>query len=198
MKTATVSIYSFSELSDKAKARALDNHRHDTTNDNYWYDFVYEEWREKLEALGYENVDFSFALAWSQGDGACFTANIDLGEWLRKQKLYNKYRLLYLHREDVTAKVIDIDGRDCHEYSVRADLEYSPWNWNSKVYEQSCEVQDLITEDVRELCRELYRELRDECEYMMEDDYIGDFLEANDYEFDQYGNDFRHAYALAA
>ena len=63
----------FNELTDKQKAKVLDNLR--DLNTNYsWYECTIEEFESKLKKLGFYDIKTEFTGFWSQGDGACFTA----------------------------------------------------------------------------------------------------------------------------
>ena len=71
----------FAKLSAAAKTVARDWYREDGF-DYEWWDFVYEEWKEELNQMGFFNVDIAFGGFSSQGDGASFTADsFDFTKW---------------------------------------------------------------------------------------------------------------------
>jgi len=78
MKTHTISVYSFDELSDTAKQKALDNHRYMEVEHHDWWDHLYNSFIERVALKGYtvsyKNIHFSGF--WSQGDGACFRGRV--------------------------------------------------------------------------------------------------------------------------
>lgn len=43
-----------------------------------WYDDIYELWEKALDEIGFEDAKIAFTGFWSQGDGASFTAGVDL------------------------------------------------------------------------------------------------------------------------
>lgn len=77
----------FEELNEKQRAKVLDDYR-DINVDYDWYDFLIEEYTEKLESLGYENIKIEFSGFYSQGDGACFIADHERGP-IYKSGQYN-------------------------------------------------------------------------------------------------------------
>lgn len=85
----------FSELSAKGKAKAIDAHR-DINTDHDWFDFMIEDYENKLKKLGFHNIKIYFSGFSSQGDGACFTAS---------------------HRRGAIEHI----GRYCHEMSMTCD-----------------------------------------------------------------------------
>lgn len=46
--------------------------------DHGWYDYTFEEWGKALASVGFDNAEINFTGFWCQGDGACFTARVDL------------------------------------------------------------------------------------------------------------------------
>jgi len=82
----TKTIYTFQELLDlhndgKATNQAMERARHwlqEAQTDHEWYDAVYDIWKQALSQIGFIDAEISFRGFWSQGDGASFTAGIDL------------------------------------------------------------------------------------------------------------------------
>jgi len=64
-----------SELSDELKSKVCDKYRNWNTDDESWSRFLIDEWKERLEAMGFSRVDISYSLGGMQGDGASFTAD---------------------------------------------------------------------------------------------------------------------------
>lgn len=80
MRTIETTLYQFDELSDEAKAKALDQCR-DWSVDHHWWEFVYERFAEDMAERGYSIhvKDINFSGFWSQGDGACFKGTFRFG-----------------------------------------------------------------------------------------------------------------------
>ena len=72
MRTMSYSVYMFAELSDSAKAAAIEANR-DINTDYDWWDGVYCDATTIAELFGLEIDRIFFSGFWSQGDGARFT-----------------------------------------------------------------------------------------------------------------------------
>lgn len=86
MKTITKECYTFGELLElekegKVSHAVVESVRQQlaewATDDSWWYECVYDTWKEALKQIGFYNVEIHFSGFWSQGDGASFTASID-------------------------------------------------------------------------------------------------------------------------
>lgn len=69
----------FNELTKEQKTKVLDKLRDINVDGDYWYDFIYDEYRARLETMGYYDIEFQFSGFWSQGDGASFSAKHENG-----------------------------------------------------------------------------------------------------------------------
>lgn len=74
MKTKTITLYTYDELSEKAKEKALNDYR---ANNDYYFlnDFITEYVKELLEEneiLDTRSLEIFYSLGYCQGDGACF------------------------------------------------------------------------------------------------------------------------------
>jgi len=66
-----VKVYKFNELSDEAKQKAIEN-LHDLNTSYDWDQFITDDFKEKMNAIGFVVSNTYFSGFWSQGDGACF------------------------------------------------------------------------------------------------------------------------------
>jgi len=147
MKTHTISVYSFDELSDTAKQKALDNHRYMEVEHYDWWDHLYNSFIERVALKGYtvsyKNIHFSGF--WSQGDGACFRGRVHKTneeilallpcDLAAKIKLINsKLRLLGEDDriDDLSCDfTLETSGRYSHSGTMRIDNVYpnhGPWS----------------------------------------------------------------------
>lgn len=72
--------FTFEELIERG-GKAADKAREwlrDGATDHDWWDCLFDEWKQALSQIGFDNADISFSGFWSQGDGASFTADVDL------------------------------------------------------------------------------------------------------------------------
>jgi hypothetical protein len=78
----TETTYKWEELSQTAKDRARDWYIEGM--DYEWWEGVYESVKEDGYELGFCIDDIRFSGFWSQGDGASWTGQVDVRQWLEK------------------------------------------------------------------------------------------------------------------
>lgn len=71
MRTETIEIFKFQELSEKGKKRALDLNRNYNVDTDHWYEYTLDLWKSLLGSIGIEDAEINFSGFCSQGDGAC-------------------------------------------------------------------------------------------------------------------------------
>jgi hypothetical protein len=144
MRTIETTIYTFDELSDAAKQRALNQHRYYEVEHDWWND-VYYDWKSKLAERGY-SVRYDhmhFTGFCSQGDGACFSGRVhktseetlallpcDLAAEIKLH--HAKCRLFNIDpiNLELTASIITDNSRYCHSNTMLVnDLEVSDGDW---------------------------------------------------------------------
>lgn len=185
MKTKTIELYEFDELSESAKAKVLETERDINVDDSFWSKYMLEEWEEKLEAMGFEDPQINFSGFWSQGDGASFTSKrVDVLKFLTVHKAKGRFKAILkaLKKDEIDASVERIDHSYSHEYTVRADIDFLTDDTDLKTQE-AIEFAELITETVRTLSRKMYRELESEYEGLTSDEAVIDTIKANEYTF---------------
>lgn len=195
-QTKTYTVYTFDELSDEAKEKALDECRDHNTDDN-WHDFVIEYWQdEKLPAMGFQNAKIAYSGFWSQGDGASFTCkaeSFDVLEFLKSQKALKDFPTLvkYIRNESiaVNASVYRIDTYYSHENTVSVETEVVYYKDVSselyvKIEKEEARLNGLIKEVVRSTSRQIYNELEESYESLRTDEAVKDTILANEYTFD--------------
>jgi hypothetical protein len=193
-------VYPFAELSDKAKKRALDKFR-DVNTDHNWWDFTYEEWKESLrEKIGIEKAEIQFSGFSCQGDGASFTGWIS-EEWIKRfvGERRDRFPLLAagFEADDPTveireAQVVRRSSMYVHEMTCYVSLDVrgsGDSEAEAKAVDAEVNRLDEEIEAIRlDLCREIYRDLEREHDYLTGDEAIIETIEANEYEFDEAGN----------
>lgn len=60
----------------------------------YIIDDEKETWKEKIEEMGYEDVEIQYSGYGVQGDGACFTGRVNIQKWLKSKKMLTRFRPL--------------------------------------------------------------------------------------------------------
>ena len=196
----------YKELSDEAKEHAFERHQeYAQSNDYFWWESTEEYWAEKLEGLGiYTDTNkMHFSGFYSQGDGACFTGEIDLKVFLEAHPdvlrqnvdLYMSTVPFDTSSENFAEYVIKLT-RLSNNYNHENTVHIGEWEvycgdeYNNEVREEFeflfCEAQDAIEEQCREYMRQLYKDLEAEHDYQQS---IECFLESADYkDFDEQGD----------
>jgi hypothetical protein len=188
-------VYSWEDVKNDAELldKVLDEHRDINTEHQGWWDMVYEDWTEKLEDLGYRNIDICFSGFHSQGDGASFTGNVDVLAWIKTNDETNKYkRIAKLMYEGIIDIQDDRIVRDRWHHYVHENTTTFHF---STYYEggacQDYDNIDMILNDLesdiylhhKNLNSEIYSSLNETHDYLTSDQSVADTLEANDYEF---------------
>lgn len=217
-KQITKTVYTLAELlADKSRQRAAERARNtlrEVNTSDDWYDYTYDLWKAALGQIGFENADIQFSGFGSQGDGASFTASVNL------------VKLIEFLASDIEPNpVIDFDGKAEH---------FAPWvlhklgkkptnpayrqllplikNWDLEarierhttqyVHEKTCRFEcelhggrlELVSDLNRDadnlriaLCQIIYRMLEEEYNYLTSDEALIELATANDYYFDGVG-----------
>lgn len=184
MKTKTIELYEFDELSESAQAKVLETER-DINVDFAWSKWTLEDWEEQLKAMGFEDPQINFSGFWSQGDGASFTSKrVDILKFLTVHKAKGRFKAILkaLKKDEIDASVERIDHSYSHEYTVRANIEFMTDDTDLKAQE-SYDFSVLLTETVRTLSRKIYKDLESEYEGLTSDEAVIDTIKANEYTF---------------
>jgi len=204
MRIKKIKLYKFNELSEEAKEEAIENYRN---TDHYYYNG--DDNRASLAA--FENIFPIKIGGWSYGgasdDDISFTMQCDdnIAE-LSGQRLatyiWNNYRNQIYKGKYYSSKMIPT-GRDTppminyrYRYS-RCTLEegYNLTGYCADIYLLNPifefmrqPVNSMTFEDLmRECLNEWISQCTKDAEFTYTEEYIKDFFEANDYEFDENG-----------
>ncbi len=199
MRTETIEIYKYGELSDSAKDTARQWYREAGQDDSFWSESTIEDATMIAELMGIEIENIYFSGFSSQGDGAMFTGSY----------AYKKGSV-----KAVNGHVGDSDS--CKEVK-RIALELSKiqrpsfYQLNARVTHQghyshencanievlrddlyrneyaSVEEDDAISEVLRDYMRWIYKQLETEYEYQNADEQVAENIIANEYEFEVNG-----------
>lgn len=168
MKTIqkTYNLYTFDELSDKAKQKALDEHNKEDNTSPFLVDdireFIYQELTEKgytvngIATSAHPSIRPLYSLSYSQGDGVMFES--DITETATDNNFVIKHVGNYTHENSKTIEGYDKDGEEldgemiknfnenvykpiCQgaESSAYSDIEYYQ---SEECYQQECEAND--------------------------------------------------------
>ena len=174
MRTEQINIYRFSELSEKAKQKAIEKRRYWNVSEDWWQG-VYDEFKEDHPQYG--DCEISHRGFSSQGDGASFTFRLDsayfekwveeleIPEWKKAVLLHyipqfygKRNGLPYVHKRSVT---IDFDSEEHHYPNIDEFKE-----------EMYPEFLIVLRSEYYAHCDELYRTLEGEYNYLISDKCI--------------------------
>ena len=195
MRIIETPVYSFAELSDEAKEKAIESCRQINVEDTDWHEFVYEGWYELLESYGFTEADIYFSGFWSQGDGACFECKyIDLQQSFKEYTLESllegnkvKHAAALANYIDsyCSARIITVNYHYSHERTRRIESSV-----NCDLPRMNAAVEnffDWLEEKRLELCRKIYKSLEESYSYLTSDPTVIEAIEANEYEFTSEG-----------
>lgn len=185
MKTTEIKIYEFKELSEKVQQKVLENFRYFNVDDDYWCEYLKEDFKEKLENIGIDNVVIYYSGFCTQGDGASFTGDLDIKKVMEHFKLNEKYPIIYQNGEDIIFKVIHNDSRYYHHNTMGYRLRFDSYDLEDIITEKD-NLEDFISEinyNMRELAKEFYKQLETEFYNAISDENVIASIEANEYMF---------------
>ena len=179
MREMTVTVYSFAELSDDAKERALNEFRYIDV-DGDWYENVYYTIRAagKLIGLDIDRIYFDTDLY------CIFNADYEYARGAVKAIQAEFPRATDLH--DVARKLQDLQKRHFYSLSCAITKGRSMNRYECFRFGEDYECEDLgdIIDDFAHWARVL---LRDEYKYLTSDEAVKETIEANEYEFTEAG-----------
>ena len=185
---------SFDVLTDEQKEKAVEmvREREENSGDNFFAESVIEYYKEYVfPKYGLEDTEVHWSGFWCQGDGASISAeNVDLEKFLRKVKALTKFRSIRhlfgtMHDGELSASVErDAYSRYSHENTINGYIDATWLNLTAKQEDKVEELEELITETVRELSCKVYASLEEAyLEQFTAENLIG-LIQANDWRFD--------------
>ena len=190
-KELVFTVYEYDELAEKAKQKALEKLFDINVEFDDWYNLVYEEQTEKLQKMGFADIDIAFTGFWSQGDGASFTCKgFDIVKWLKHTKTTNKYRTIFnwIERDSYYSGWVDRhNSHYYHERSTKFHLEAqcSSFDYETKrrFEQQISDLEEFINQEIVSLNKAIYRTLEKEYEAYTSKECVEDTIRANEYLF---------------
>jgi hypothetical protein len=179
----------FAELNDEQKKQACEIMRDIEISDSNcsWADDEVDYLKEQLVEYGITDANVQWSGFGSQGDGASVsTDHVNIEKFLRKVKSWSKFRALHklIADEQLSLKVYRGNHRYSHEYCVSGSLQfYWSADYTNKQMELGTDLENLLTEVIRDLSRGLYKSLESEYDYRLTDEALTEMIECNDYQF---------------
>ena len=201
MRTETIEIYKFEELSEEAQEKAIEKF-YDLNIYEGWWDSVYEMY--KKDETGFDIDKIYFSGFWSQGDGAMFegSPNEDILNFItpgynnqQYQKDWSRVIKLIKNGDINIYGSFKQHGRYYHSKSYSDNLETEFTNdWQYKNYSNIEDICEDILYEIREhyedICNKIYHSLEQEYEYYTSREAIEGSIIANEYEFTEDGEQY--------
>jgi hypothetical protein len=189
MHTISINLYTFEELAPEVQKKVVERERYINVDDAYWYEPIIEDWTKELERRGFEQAKILFSGFGSQGDGACFTATVNIEQFLHAHGLQRRFRAMIQ-----AAKRAQLWATLCHSYryyfatSTDVCLQYD----GDQDIDDALERLQQVLEDTRKILgNALYKELEDEFYSQISHDAVQDTLMANEYTYLSDGRDLQ-------
>ncbi len=172
-------VFQFDELSPEQQEKVIENYRDINVNYDVWADFVLGDWKSKLSQLGYDGAEIYWSGFWSQGDGACFEAQVNIP--IVAKRLGFSDKLLGEDEQGLISGTIKHSGNYYHSRMTDVDLEYH--GENDDVANAISDLENAIKSDIVELGNTIYRDLEKEHTDLSSDDAVAEALKGNEYYF---------------
>jgi hypothetical protein len=195
MRTETVKIYKFDELSDESKEKARDWWRKGGLG-YYWHESIFSDFVNICEILGFDVIESNihFSGFCQQGDGASFTGSYKYSKSSTKKIREYAPQDTALHEISDTLQALqkrnfyglwgNIERCSTSHYVHESTIAFSDVYRDSDNYQDATsDAQDTLTDCARDLCRQLYASLERECEWLNSDEQVDESIRCNEYEF---------------
>lgn len=159
-KVVTLPVYSFVDLPAKVQEKLIDREIENIGGDfdDFYVSELIEQWKEKLDQIGFEEAKIYYSIYGGQGSGACFSARCDF------DKLCEHLKMVVDDKFDLEASLSKINYHYNHENTYK-------FNCCIKVegveLEQLSDVYETAIDNLKDsLCKQLHKELEalyDDC-----------------------------------
>lgn len=185
MRQVTRNIYTYSELSAKAKQAALDwFHRGMMNGRNEYADRVTESFTNGLEERGLSTLKCHWSLSYCQGDGVAFYGRIDPTEFARVD---SGFAALYATVTAVDPDVIlniESSATSSHYNRYKTMAVSVDHDSDKDAVDLACHgLHEYVTAYLRDLSKQFERDGYEEIEFMDSEEYFIDACDANKWEF---------------
>lgn len=193
----------FQALPQAVQDRVLEKNRDWNVEHDAWWDGVYEQFKEEMQAKGMCVDRMQFSGFWSQGDGASFDGNIEnITLFVNSQGHLAEFKELAEHDvKDTMGLYVRASwssrGHYSHSNSLRYSFEDGMGEPDERDYSSAllyqvdrCLYKDLMEKitafesavetTVRDHCDDLYKRLEEEYDYLTSDEPIIESMLAND------------------
>lgn len=201
MREIVYKVYTFEELSEESKKKAIEVVRGKGWNTDFVSEDLYEIFRDTLLNFGFnDDVVIEFSLSCCQGDGVAFYGSINFDKWIKtnEDKFTPKElkRLKWLWSENGFNISVERNTYGYHyshynTMNIYVILDYyKSYRGEELILNDTNKLEDIIAKQVRELSQELEKEGYAELDYRDSDESIIELIVANEDEFYEDGRLF--------
>jgi hypothetical protein len=171
--TRQYEVYSFSELSKEAQKKAIKQYR-ESNEFEIDLDSDLENLKLMLIEKGYENPKIFFSHSYSQGDGACFTANVTdnaifrlISENKEAFPILSKDRHKNIITDYLCVYIVNIPSLYSHEHTKKLEIINNLWHYDKRIDNLDSLSQELeklvkmLEKERIELSKQIFVSLRD-------------------------------------
>lgn len=195
-ETKEINIYTLENvLQNKELLEKILEREREANIDMFDANFIIEDFTEKLEGLGYENIKTAYTGFFNQGDGASFTGIISLTsevlERLGVLKGLKNSQIELIDEYIISAEIYRHNRNYVHENSTTSDVEIEythKTRIDNFLLEIANSIEKSLDKEIYDLNCEFYENLKSYYEYTQTDSYILETLRDNEYEFYEDGS----------
>ena len=181
MHTISINLYTFGELTPAAQQKVIERDRFITVDDPFWYEPIIEEWTEELHRRGFEQAKILFTGFGSQGDGACFTATVNIEQFLHALGLEDRFPQVI---EAAQQALVEITIRHSYRYYFATSTDVRiQYDGDQDIDDALARLQRMIEDERKTLGNAIYKALDEEFYYQISDEIVQDYLVANEYTY---------------
>lgn len=179
--TTVTKLYEIDELSEESQKKALDNLRDINVDYEGWHDWLIDDFKTDLESKGYSNIEVFYSGFWSQGDGASFTANVDIEKWIQMQK--GDYKNLLRDLKNGACPNIVIKKQGNYEHSNTMYIDSETGGVDDDALDEFTKLETDVLEYSKGLADKFYKNLESAYEDLRDDEQVKETIYANECEF---------------
>ena len=171
--------------------------------DYEWWDYLYTQFKADCLPKGVRVDAINFSGVHSQGDGATFSAYVDVPQYMELQKLHETYPALYLavvddgsrlgigptHRSGMQVNNYCMYGNQTAPSGVFENLDQQAWEELIDEQEREADLATSVIDFCKGLAAELYKDLEAEYEHLTSKKSFVESCDCNEVLFDIEGKE---------
>ena len=208
--------YTYAELEGSAREKARQHYIEHWLHDA-WYEHLYDEFKGYGKADGFEIDDINFSGFWSQGDGAMWTGDIYLPDFIRAKlpesigrdcwlwliedgwvhdrlPIYRQSHH-YSHSHTMGIGNLETYGHETETLKTDCILKGAPVEavWALIMNDRACninsveELEEMALQEARQFAEDMYTRLREAYEYECSEESVADCYNINEVLFNEEG-----------